>query len=858
MYQCAYYSYKKRKFFLRDSEKGWFDFDYYPTYYKIDKNGEYETLDGLRATPVSKCDKTKPLEYYEIDIPMETRVLIDLYKDDDEVPKWQNIVFFDIEIEIGGALTPEYIKEAPMPLTSIALYDQTTKTKYCYIIDKDKQLNKVEKNGTQIISCTSEKELIKLVLDKWEELDPTIITGWNSGYFDIPYMYYRICSLFGEEEASRLSPLGEIKFNDYDPEQPVVLCGLNHLDYMLLFKKFITKQEPSYKLGDIGEKYVKLGKIEYEDGNLDKLFREDIDKFIEYNIRDVDILIELDKKMQFIILAILICHLCHVPYEQIYYSTAMNEGAILTYLKRKNIVSPNKPTTINPNLKNIVEEYAGGYLKDPVPGLYEWVSDLDFTSLYPSIIRNMNMGLETLVGRIQNRDKYDNQWGLADLKKLDPEKEITIEKVNKNRKIVKSEIKVGNLIEIIEDNNLYVAANGTLFKQDQTSIVVEVLNDWFAKRKEYNTLKKKYGKEGNKELEEFYDKRQHAFKIKLNDLYGCYAINGWRYSDGNKFISKAITLTGQRLDQDSITFVNEEINKELGTNKDYVVTADTDSLFFQMKDIIKFRKPEIDITSREQVIPVALEVTKDYQAKTVPFLQNLSKTLFNCDNKYFELKQEVILERGYFAGKRRYAQYIVNREGYATEELDMKGLDIMKSNMVPLYKNFGKEILMDIMYGKKKEDIDVKIIDFRKYLKSLTYKQMAKPTGVKKIKEYIASPPSKSEIFSKLATKCPINTKAAIYTNDLLRYHKLDKEYTCFTEGDKMYYINLKQNPYKIEVIGFNGTNDPPFLIDFITKFADLDLGFESVLLNKLKGIYSDLSWTFPSLNENVAKFFKF
>jgi len=857
MYQAIYYSYKQRKCFLRDDKKGWFDFEYYPTYYKIDPDGKYETLDGLRANPVNKCDKSKPLEYYEIDIPMEIRVLIDLYLNEDEASQNHNTLFLDIEIEIGGALTPEYVKEAPMPITSIALYDQITKQKFCLILDKEKKLDKVSKNDVFIIPCFSEKELLKIFLDKWEELDATIITGWNSGFFDIPYLYYRISKVLGEEEATRLSPVKEIKINEYDPEQPVVIAGINHLDYMLLFKKFITKQEPSYKLGDIGEKYVKLGKIDYE-GNLDRLFKEDIDKFIDYNIRDVDILIELDKKMQFIVLAVNICHLCHVPYEQIYYSTVMNEGAILTYLKRKNIVSPNKPTTINPNLKNIKEEYAGGYLLDPIPGLYEWVSDLDFTSLYPSIIRNLNMGLETLVGRIQNRDKYDNKWGLNDLKQLPPDQELTVEKVNKHRKIVTTEIKVKDLIEIIEQNNLSLAANGTFFIKDKPSIVVEVLNDWFNKRKEYNNLKKKYGKEKNHELEEFYNKRQHAYKIKLNDLYGCYAINGWRYSDGNKFISKAITLSGQRLDQDSISFVNKEINQELSTDKNYVVTADTDSLFFELKDLIKNRNPEVDITSREQVIPVALQITKEYQEKTKPFLQNLCESQFNCPNVYFELKQEVILERGYFAGKRRYAQFIVNKEGVPCEELDMKGLDIMKSNMVPLYKKFGQEILMDIMYGKQKHEIDEKIINFRKHLKTLTYKTVAKPTGVKKIREYIASPPSASEIFSKLATKCPINTKAAIYYNDILRFKKLDKQYTCFTEGDKMYYVNLKQNPYKIEVLGFNGTNDPPFITQLLEQFADTDLGFESVLLNKLQGIYDDLKWIFPSLNENVGKFFKF
>ena len=162
---------------------------------------------------------------------------------------------------------------------------------------------------------------------------------------------------------------------------------------------------------------------------MDRLFREDVNKYIEYNIRDVEIIIELEKKFKFIELTVAICHLCHVPYEMIYLSTVLNGGAILTYLKRNNIVSPNKPTTTNPSLKEAHEEYAGGYLKDPVPGLYEWVIDLDFTSLYPSIIRSLNIGIETFVGRIVNRDKYDNNWTLDDLRQMDPEDVITVEKL---------------------------------------------------------------------------------------------------------------------------------------------------------------------------------------------------------------------------------------------------------------------------------------------------------------------------------------------------------------------------------------------------------------------------------------------
>ncbi len=247
----------------------------------------------------------------------------------------------------------------------------------------------LDEENKQVIPCDNEEQLLRLFLDLWESVDPTIITGWNSGFFDVPYLYYRLCNVVGRDEAARLSPIRKFKFTEWDQSQPIEIAGINHLDYLLLYKKYNPKNEPSYKLGDIGTKYVNLGKIDYE-GNLDRLFKEDVNKYIEYNIRDVEIIIELEKKFKFIELTVAICHLCHVPYEMIYLSTVLNDGAILTYLKRNNIVSPNKPTTTNPALKEAHEEYAGGYLKDPVPGLYEWVIDLDFTSLYPSIIRSLS------------------------------------------------------------------------------------------------------------------------------------------------------------------------------------------------------------------------------------------------------------------------------------------------------------------------------------------------------------------------------------------------------------------------------------------------------------------------------------
>ena len=295
--------------------------------------------------------------------------------------------------------------------------------------------------------------------------------------------------------------------------------------------------------------------------------------------------------------------------------------------------------------------------------------------------------------------------------------------------------------------------------------------------------------------------------------------------------------------------------------KDLIITSDTDSAFFHVKDIVLKRNPNIDLNNREEVIPVVLQIANDYQAMANKFIGDFAKSAFNLgDNEphYFELKQEVVLERGYFAGKRRYAQFIVNKEGVPTEELDMKGLDLMKSNFPPLFKNFGENLIQQIMFGKTKSEIDKEVLEFRDLIRTIDWKKILKPTGLKKLREYIDSPPRAGEIFSKLKTKCPINTKAAIYANDLIRFKKLDKKYSLFQPGDKIYICYLKNNPYKIDVVALNGYNDPPELLEFAEKYLDKDGLFEGVMQNKIEGLYSDLSWGKPIFNEKINRFFSF
>jgi DNA polymerase elongation subunit (family B) len=867
MYQSIFYNYKNKTIHLRDDNKGWFEIPHQPTYYRRvydQQEGAYPVLTGGWAVPCLKYSESDDI--LERDINPELYTLRELYyKEEDTVPKWHNTVYLDIEIEIGGALTIDFIKAASMPITSIALIDSTTKTKICFIVDKSKEIKEINEDGKHIIPCISEKELISKFLDKFEELDPTIVVGYNSEFFDIPYLYFRMSSVVGKDQAKRLSPLGVVQVQDWNPKVlSVRLAGINHLDYMLLHKKYIMKEEPSYKLGAIGEKYVKLGKIEYE-GNLNQLFQKDKNLFIDYNLRDVEILEKLEEKLKFIELTILISHICNTPYDQIYYNTVLGEGAILKYLKRKNIVSPNKPTTHNPGLKGKEETYAGGYLLEPIPGLYFDVIDLDFTSLYPSIIKSLNLGVETLVGRIKVFDKpnYEQNHSLEKLKERDPEEEIIIERLNKIDYTLKStKAKLKNVIEIIEENKYTISASGAIFKTDVRSVAATVLEGWFEKREHYRELKKQAGKKQDWDNFKLYDAFQLAFKILQNALYGTYAKNIWRYTDGCMICSAAITNTGQTLTRNTIKFVNSTLNKEIPSKKSFVIISDTDSLYIELKDLIKNKYGEIlDAEEKNKKI---LEIAADIQYKANDNLKDLVKNLFNIsENKYFQLKQEVIASSILATGKRRYGMWVTNKEGVPIpadhkDALDLKGLEVMKSNMNPLFKKFGEQFIKNILFGKSKDKLDQSIIDFYKSIKTIDPKVLGKPTGVSFIDKCIKRKASVGEIFSELNINTKENSRAAIHYNDLLKFKKLDKKYESVIEGDKIFIANLIENPFKISVIGFPNADMPDEINNFINKYIDREAIFESILLNKLKELYKDLGWEFVNLNPNISKFFKF
>jgi len=517
---------------------------------------EEATHTGLNGEALKKTSYWKPddTKIHFGDMTPYQKFLVEKYGVDDTPSKTHREVFFDIETEMGDALTEEYIKSAPKKVTSIAWYDKQVDLWGILILDEKRELKHQKFKTKEIIPCVTESELLSKWLEKMREIDPDILVGWNSDYFDIPYLYYRICNVLGEDLARFLSPIGYVRETPWFKDQYVQICGVESLDYMRLHKKYSWADEPSMRLDAIGEKYAGINKIEYE-GNLDDLYKTDIHKFIQYNFRDVEILKVLDEKLDYLALTKNLSHKGKHNYSEVYANTKTQDGAISAYLLDQGIIPPAKDR--NPIQK---KGYAGGYLFCPKAGLYKYMFDEDLTSLYPSIIMTVNIGKETLVARIIDADDRNNRLGLNDLKEKDPNEELLLE----NPKRKRTKIKIKDLIGFIEKNNWAISANGVMFKTDRRSVLATILDKWFDERVEYKNAMKKAYKSGNEELGAAFHMKQYTMKILLNSLYGATALGSFRY--GNVILSEAITLSGQRIIQESALCANRHMNKIIKSN----------------------------------------------------------------------------------------------------------------------------------------------------------------------------------------------------------------------------------------------------------------------------------------------------
>lgn len=300
---------------------------------------------------------------------------------------------------------------------------------------------------------------------------------------------------------------------------------------------------------------------------------------------------------------------------------------------------------------------------------------------------------------------------------------------------------------------------------------------------------------------------------------------------------------------------------DINQHRDFFIAADTDSAIFTIEPFLiqKYGADYQNQVTDEEILVFTKQYLEKYSQKlNKVYLNNLSKDKFNITKHKFDWKTENIIKSALWCGKRRYAQYIIEKEGVRVQEEEYRGLELMKSNMNPIFKKFGENMVKNILFDKPKLQIDKDITDFYKSLKEMIPRELGKPTGVKNIVSYISRKPSSGNIFSETVVGAPFNAKAAIRYNDLLKLKKLDKKFEGIIDGDKIFVIDLKPNAYGIETLGIPNGTIPEEIDVFIKEYIDIESIFESMLLNKLKGFYSDLGWEFPSLNPKISKFYKF
>jgi DNA polymerase elongation subunit (family B) len=668
------------------------------------------------------------------------------------------------------------------------------------------------------------------------EVQPTVITGWNIDNYDVPYLVNRIKKVLGAQAIKKLSPAGIVEWNKH--RERYKIFGVSSLDYLTLYKKFTYIELPNYRLDTVAKTELGKGKIEYE-GDLNQLFATDIRKFVEYNMVDVNLVYELDEKTQLLNLARTICHKGHVAYEDVYYASKYLDGAAIVDLKRNGLVAPNKQFRFVEE-ETEADALAGAYVKDPIPGLYKWIYDLDLTSLYPSIIMSLNISPETKVTVIKN-------WNQDLLMKSDPQQVTFIDGTF-----------VQDVKTWLQDNAYTVASNGAVYRTDIKGFLPTILAKWFDERVEYKDKRDEY--EVGTEEYKFYDALQNTQKVLLNSFYGVLGLKTFRFHDLDN--AGAITATGQSVIKFSAKVINNHYAKEIG--QDYFVNAtngkaefafytDTDSTFVSSLPLIAKRFPDYDETDEEFMIAQTNAIASEVQSLVNTMYDRYAVVFHNTETHRWKIKQEYVAKSGLWIAKKRYAQWVIFKEGKPTDKLDIKGLDVVRSSFPEDFKKIMKETLWHILKQKDKTATTDMIHKFKSGLKSSPVLNVMKNSGVKEISKYT----KKRKPFTGYLSGTPAHVKSAINFNDLLVSNGI-RDIEPITDGEKVKWAYLSDNPFGFDTMALRGYQDPKVITDFVEQYIDRNKIFAKELKNKLDDFYAAMNWgAFPE-NNSVAKFFSF
>jgi len=786
---------------------------YKPTLYApVAEPTEWKTLDGKFVTPV-KFDNMK-----------ESKEWMENYKNQPEMAfgstmypynfiaeSYPNTVEYDvdkilivtIDIEVqceNGFPSPE---EAAEPFLSITVKNHQSKKFVVWGIGDFVN----NRDDVTYVKCDDEVHLLKEFLMFWERHLPDVITGWNTEFFDIPYLCNRIKQLFGEDELKRLSPWRSVHSRDVfkmgRKHQMYEIQGVAHLDYFDLYRKFTYSAQESYKLDHIA--FVELG--EKKDGNPYETFRDwytkDYQSFLEYNIMDVELVDKLEDKMKLIELVLTMAYEAKVNYMDVLGSTKYWDILIYNFLNKKKIVIPQKIPKSKP------DKFEGAYVKDPQVGMHKWVMSFDLNSLYPHLIMQYNISPETLV--TQNKVPGMNVDRLLDRK-------FDTTKLNKNHTIT---------------------PNGALFKTDKQGFLPEIMQSMYDDRVKYKKLllqaKQEYENTKDKKLLKDiskYNNIQMAKKISLNSAYGALGNVWFRYYD--LLVAEAITTSGQL----SIRWIERDVNQYLNdilktSGHDYVIASDTDSIYVCFDLLVSKVLTKGEKT--EKIIKFLANVAR---TKIEPFIEKSYQSLHEYVNSYeqkMEMSREVIADKGIWTAKKRYILNVWDNEGvqYKEAQLKIMGIEAVKSSTPAPCREKIKQGLNIIMNGTEKE-LNTFIQNFREEFMSLPPEEIAYPRSVNGLSKF--SDPN--GMFKKGA---PIHCKGAILYNHLVRNNKLGNKYPYIQEGDKIKFINMKQpNLYQCSAISF--MTKLPKELD-LHKSVDYDIQFEKSFVEPLNFILTKINW---------------
>lgn len=794
MYTNIYFDWKTKFVHLWDDKTGYSNFKYNSYCYKktIKTDTEYHDIYGNNVERTSYDEK-----YYESDIQPELRVLVDRYHTEETTAR-NNVMRYDIEVDSEDGFGDALIGDKKIITIS---YNINLENKYTVLLLKNNTNPKFQRDDVELILFDTEVQLLDYWIQVLRDREITVISAWNGDGFDLPYIINRMKYI--RYNYKKLSPIGIV---DVDDHWGIKIAGLSHLDAMLIYKNpAFGNKKPSYSLNAVGEDELGLGKVEHI--GLDRLFKDDIDEFIRYAVRDIEIMVGVEKKGRYLEIAMSVASENHIPYEWFHSSFKVTKGIIYTDCKLDKLCFVNIPRKDKQN-------FSGAFVLDPQTGLWKWIFDLDFASLYPNLDRTLNASLETKIGKILDfDDEVAEDWYKFREGDLQKNRDVTL-LIDGNKK----DIDFVKLDNMITENNCILACNGLIFDNEYEGLFPRIFAKRFAQRQEYRKLAKKYYEEGNMPMYEFYELKQKSKKISLNTIYGCF-----KFIDID--LAESITSTGRQLIQYSGRKVNSYID---GGKRNRLVYMHTDSLLFSLDGLEKDNDLQL--------------LCDDIQKYSNDSIQEFTKLMLNVDNNYLELKKEILAETGLFIAKNRNAMKVVEENGKKMNKVDIKGINIISTSFPKAFKDILRTVLYAILDEKSEEEINSILIDFKKSLNKHSIYDLGIVKGVKNIEKW------KEGKFGYIKGT-PIQVKSALNYNNLLSNLGLTKKYQYVRSGDKLRYVYLKKNEYGFDTMSIP-EETPKEIEKFITKNIDRESVFNGELKNKIMDFYEAMKWKYPDLNK--------